>query len=112
MTRRILFELMLFVLPFVAFWVWRWARGRAGAPLPSWPWIKLVAAGLVIVTISITVQSLTQPRHVNERWVPAQVGPDGQLIPGRFEPVDPTTPALPPPPRPPSDPGALPETPQ
>ena len=85
---RIVYEILLFLLPFVAFFTYaRWANRRRATngkdPLQT-PWFWLVALGLVLAIGGFFAMRALIPEHTGH-YIPATIGPDGKLIPGHFE---------------------------
>lgn len=103
---RVLYEVLLFALPFIVFFsyaVWANSRRRARGDDPlQTPWYWLVVLGLVFAIAGFFIISATQPAHTG-RYIPAQVGPDGKIIPGHYE-GDGGPPVVPPPHAPPPEP--------
>jgi hypothetical protein len=79
-----LFELLLFLAPFIGFLVWR--RYNPGRTVPAGlVWALAIAilggiGGAVWYGFSVSLA----PGGV---YVPAQLGPDGQVLPHRVEPL-------------------------
>jgi len=93
LLRTGLFRLALIALPFAVWFLWRaWAR-RSGREMGSTPYAWLVAAGLLLVGLSLigTVIFHTDNRH--ERYVPGEVTPSGAVTQGHFEKVSPSPPS-------------------
>ena len=75
----------LFALPFVIWFCWwSWSRvtGRAMGSTP-WPW--LIAAGAVLVGISLMAGAIFHRDNRGQVYVPAEVTASGQVSKGRFE---------------------------
>jgi hypothetical protein len=92
----IFWRLLLIAAPFAVWFVWgAWAR-YTHRPMGSTPWAWLVAAGLVLVGLSLVATAIfhTDTRHAV--YVPGQVRPDNSVSKGYFE----TDPAAPKPPSP------------
>jgi hypothetical protein len=98
MMRRLLFELLIFMLPFVGFMIWRRAQILRGRPAPTWPWLMLVGVGFVLVAGSVAFEALTG-RHEGQIYVPSEVQADGTVVPGHYvpKPALPTSPPESPP---------------
>jgi len=78
-----LLELLLFALPFAAYALWR--RFNPGAePGSRMVWLALAGIGLGIAGAAWYGLSVSMDRGTV--YVPARLGPDGQVIPGRAEP--------------------------
>jgi len=87
MIRVIISQIVLFLLPFLAFFVYRVAtRGWTGAKVASLgrTGFYLVIAGGVLVAASFVVLAIVGGESEGV-YVPAQYR-DGQLIPGGFRP--------------------------
>ncbi|MEN3931086.1 DUF6111 family protein [Microvirga sp. W0021] len=84
MTRIVFGQLIFFLLPFVGYACYLFARKRNPAKWDSWsahiP--KLAIAGLVCVIIAFLVTGITAPRETRV-WVPAHME-NGQLVPGHY----------------------------
>jgi len=89
MIRRILFEMLLFLLPFALYAVyWKlWTR-EENAPAPRHPWTILFASGLGLVAASFLIWGITEGAGEAGRYVPPHVE-DGRIVPGHVEPVTP-----------------------
>ncbi len=85
MLRRILEEVGLFALPFLAFALYLLFSRRSPLERAHWDaqWLRLVFAGLFIVAASLVMTGLTAPRH-EQGYIPPHME-NGRLVPGRFE---------------------------
>ena len=87
MIRRILFDLLLFLLPFVLYAVY-WRLARRGDPEQAakpHPWAMLFIAGLALVAASFVWIGLVEGnRDKGGVYVPAH-NENGQVVPGRIE---------------------------
>lgn len=82
----ILFRAILLVVPFALWFAWAaWAR-RTGRAMGSTPWPWLIAAGAVLVGLSLMSTALFHRDNRGEQYVPGEVGADGRVTKGRFEP--------------------------
>ncbi|MEM0906395.1 MAG: DUF6111 family protein [Pseudomonadota bacterium] len=87
MIRVIITQIVLFLLPFVAFFVYRLTtQGWTGAKVSSWgrATFYLIVAGGVLVAAGFIFLALTG-NDSGGVYVPIQFE-DGQLIPGAFRP--------------------------
>ena len=86
MIRRIVYEILLFLLPFGLYFVyWRVAKRDESAPAPTHPWTILFASGLVLVAASFLVWGITEGAGERGLYVPPHLE-DGKVVPGRVEP--------------------------
>ena len=85
MTRAILQELVLFLLPFVAFALYLVIRRRNPLLWSSWSdqSVWLVIAGLACVVISLVAAGLLADRQTGA-YVPSHVE-RGRIVPGQFK---------------------------
>ncbi len=78
-------RLILVSLPFAVWFVWRtWAR-RTGREMGSTPYAWLVAAGAVLVGLSLLATALFHKDNRHERYVPGEVTASGAVTKGYFE---------------------------
>ena len=86
---RVAFNIVLFVLPFVLYWLWlKYARARGKGPdeVTNRHIAALAAAGLVLGGLGFWLIGHGDSSAPKSVYVPARIE-DGKLIPGRFEPV-------------------------
>jgi hypothetical protein len=85
MTRAILQELVLFLLPFVAFAFYLVIRRRNPLLWSSWSEqsVWLVIAGLICVVISLFAAGLIAERRTGA-YVPTHME-NGRIVPGQFK---------------------------
>ena len=85
MTRAIVQELVLFLLPFIAFAVYLLIRRRNPLAWSSWSdqSLWLVIAGLVIVIASLVATGFMTERHTGA-FEPTHIE-NGRVVPGRFK---------------------------
>ena len=76
-------EFLLFLLPFAAYALWR--RLNPGLE-PGSRAILAAVAGVVLMLVFAIWYGLSVSMAPHEVYVPAQLGPDGRVIPGRQEP--------------------------
>lgn len=87
LPRIVLIRLLLVVLPFAIWFLWRaWAR-RSGREMGSTPYAWLFAAGAVLVGLSLIGTVVFHPDNRRERYVPGEVKADGSVSRGYFEPA-------------------------
>ena len=82
--------LPLVLLPALLFVLWSGLSGREGmvrAIGGRWPW--LVVTAMLLALIGAIVFSVRFSHNPETVYVPARMGPDGVVIPGRFEPKPP-----------------------
>lgn len=79
-----LVEFLLFLLPFLAYAAWR----RVNPGIEPGPRLILAGViGLVLMFVFAVWYGLAVSLHPHERYVPAQLGPDGRVVPGPREPA-------------------------
>jgi heme/copper-type cytochrome/quinol oxidase subunit 1 len=85
MTRAIIQELLLFLLPFAAFAVYLIIRRRNPLAWSSWSdqSVWLVMAGLVFVIASLLIAGFSND-HQTGAFVPTHIE-NGKVVPGRFK---------------------------
>jgi hypothetical protein len=85
MTRAIIQELVLFLLPFVGFAIYLMIRRRNPLAWSSWSneSVWLVIAGLTFVVISLFGAGLLADRQTGA-YVPTHIE-DGRIVPGQFK---------------------------
>jgi hypothetical protein len=109
--RYVIVDVLLFLLPFAAFFAFAWwanpRRVGAGKDPLNTPWFWLWVAALVLAIGGFLVMRFVIDAHTGT-YIPATVGPDGKLIPGHFEGADDQPPHIgephSPPPEPPPPP--------
>ncbi|PZW40021.1 hypothetical protein C8P66_12666 [Humitalea rosea] len=79
-----LFEPLLFLLPFGAWWLWRRANPTAE---PSGPVLGLAAAGVVLMLGGAVIYGFSRAQDRHAVYVPPRLGPDGEIIPGHVVPA-------------------------
>ncbi len=91
MIRRILLDLLLFLLPFALYAVY-WHLARKGDPEQAarpHPWAMLFIAGLALVAASFVWLGLTEGEHTKGVYVPPH-NENGKVVPGHIEKKPPT----------------------
>jgi hypothetical protein len=84
LPRIVLIRSLLFVLPFVVWFVWAaWAR-RTGRPMGSTPWPWLLCAGAVLMGLSLILSVVLHRDNRHDVYVPGEVTASGAVTPGRF----------------------------
>lgn len=85
MIRRILFETLLFLLPFVLYGVyWRLSKRSETAPAAAHPWSVLFISGLVLVAASFVIWGVTEGSGRQGVYVPPHLE-NGRVVPGTVE---------------------------
>jgi TRAP-type C4-dicarboxylate transport system permease small subunit len=94
LLRIVMTRLVLAALPFAVWFAWRaWAK-RSGREMGSTPYPWLVAAGAMLVGLSLLASVALQPDNRRERYVPGEVTAGGRVTQGHFVPA-PAAPAGP-----------------
>lgn len=75
---------LLLALPFAVYFTWRALMRRSGRELGSTPWGWLVAAGLVLVGLSLMLSVAFHGDNRTKTYVPAEAQPGGRVTPGGF----------------------------
>lgn len=86
MIRRILFDLLLFLLPFALYAIY-WRLARKGDPEQAarpHPWAVLFISGLLLVAASFVWLGLTEGEKGNGVYVPPR-SENGRIVPGHIE---------------------------
>ena len=87
LLRLLITRAILVAVPFVIWFAWRaWAK-RTGREMGATPWPWLLAAGAVLVGLSLMATAVFHKDNRGERYVPAEVLPDGKVTGSRFEPA-------------------------
>ncbi len=85
LLRVLLIRGSLVLAPFAVWFLWRaWAR-RSGREMGSTPYAWLVAAGAVLVGLSLVGTAIFHTDNRGEHYVPGEVTPDGAVTQGHFE---------------------------
>lgn len=85
LLRLLLIRGSLVLVPFAVWFLWRaWAR-RSGREMGSTPYAWLVAAGAVLVGLSLLATALFHKDNRHERYVPGEVTASGAVTKGYFE---------------------------
>jgi phosphoglycerol transferase MdoB-like AlkP superfamily enzyme len=85
MIRRVLYEVLLFLLPFALYGVYlRISKRGEDAPARAHPWSVLFVSGLVLVAASFVIWGVTEGSGQQGVYVPPHVE-DGRVVPGHVE---------------------------
>lgn len=86
--RTVLYDVGLFLLPFLAFFAYAtWAnkhRAISGADPLRTPWFWLMIVGLVLAIGGFFALRATIEDHTGQ-YIPAVTNPDGSVTPGHYE---------------------------
>ena len=90
MIRRLLLDVVLFLLPFLLYAIYWRVLGYAVAQRKerAHPWTFLTAAGLLLVILSFVWWGLTSGEPTTGAYVPPHLE-DGEVVPGQFLPDQP-----------------------
>jgi len=84
MIRRIIFDVLLFLLPFALYGLyWRFSPSPNGRTTQH-PWSYLLISGLVLVAASFVVLGVTEGSGQQGNYVPAHLE-NGHVVPGHVE---------------------------
>jgi heme/copper-type cytochrome/quinol oxidase subunit 3 len=84
MIRRIVFDVLLFLLPFALYGLyWRFSA-KPGERATAHPWNYLLISGLVLVAASFVLWGITEGAGQQGVYVPAHVE-NGRVIPGHVD---------------------------
>jgi type VI protein secretion system component VasK len=87
LLRVLLIRGILVLLPFAVWFVWRWWARRSGHEMGSTPYAWLVAAGALLVGLSLIGTAVFHPDNRHERYVPGEATESGKVTQGHFEPA-------------------------
>jgi hypothetical protein len=90
MTQRILVELLLFLVPFAVFLIYR-AASRDLRIRDRWPLTRLVVIGAIIAILGLIIPPLLEPRETDKCFDPTRLTADGEVVPPREIPCVDTT---------------------
>jgi hypothetical protein len=79
MTQRILLEILLFLIPFAVFLIYR-AASRDLRVRDRWPLTRLVIIGGVIAVLGLILPALFQPRETEKCYSPARLDAEGRIV--------------------------------
>lgn len=78
-------RVLLIATPFAVWFIWRAVAIRTGRPMGATPWTWLVAAAGLLLGLSLMATAVFHKDNRGQTYVPAEVAPDGRVVPGRFE---------------------------
>lgn len=85
MGRTLAIRALLFLAPFLVWFVWAaWSR-RSGREMGSTPWAWLFAGAALLVALSLMATAVFHTDNRGETYVPAEPRPDGGVTEGHFE---------------------------
>lgn len=96
MIRKILTIVIPLLAPLVAYLVWVWftaqrrealERGRRMPAWQEWPWAWLIAAGAVLLTVTLFTLGFADGSGTDREYTPAHYE-NGKLVPGTFSDKD------------------------
>lgn len=82
MTQRILVEILLFLIPFAVFLVYR-AASRDMRIRDRWPLTRLVVVGAVVAVLGLILPPLLAPRTADKCYDPVRYDAEGRIVPPR-----------------------------
>jgi hypothetical protein len=82
MTQRILVELLLFLIPFAVFLIYR-AASRDLKIKDRWPLTRLVIIGAVIAVLGLVIPPLLEPREADKCFDPTRLDAEGRIVPAK-----------------------------
>jgi heme/copper-type cytochrome/quinol oxidase subunit 3 len=86
MVRRILFEILLFLLPFGLYAAYlKISKYDAEKPAHQHPWTGLFVSGLLLVAASFVIWGVTEGAGQRGTYVPPHLE-NGQVVPGHVDP--------------------------
>lgn len=88
MTKIILLRVLLFLVPFVLYWLyWRLLKRRHDKGKPTYPVAVLAICGLVLVAASFLVLRATEGEGTESTYVPPKYE-DGKIVPAQNIPKE------------------------
>lgn len=88
MTKIILLRVLLFLVPFLIYWIyWRLLKRRSDAGRPVFPLMILTICGLLLVAGSFVVLRATTGEGTDSTYVPPRYE-DGRIIPAQNIPKE------------------------
>jgi hypothetical protein len=82
MTQRIIVEILLFLIPFAVFLVYR-AASRDLRIRDRWPLTRLVVIGGFIAILGLVIPPLLEPREADKCFDPVRYDAEGRVVPPR-----------------------------
>ena len=79
MTQRILVEILLFLIPFAVFLVYR-AASRDLKIRDRWPLTRLVVIGGVLAALGLIIPPLLEPRETDKCFDPVRMDAEGRIV--------------------------------
>lgn len=79
MTQRILVEILLFLIPFAVFLIYR-AASKDLKIRDRWPLTRLVIIGGVIAVLGLIIPPLLEPRESDKCFDPVRMDAEGRVI--------------------------------
>ena len=89
MTQRILVEILLFLIPFAVFLVYR-AASRDLKIKDRWPLTRLVIIGAAIAVLGLVIPPLLEPREADKCFDPVRYDSKGDVVPPKEIPCSET----------------------
>lgn len=88
MTKIILLRVLLFLVPFVLYWLyWRLLKRRNDEGKPTYPLAILTICGLVLVAASFLVLRATEGEGTDSIYIPPKYE-DGKIVPAQNIPKE------------------------
>lgn len=87
MTQRILVEILLFLIPFAVFLVYR-AASRDLRVRDRWPLTRLVVIGAIIAVLGLIIPPLLEPRESDKCFDPVRYDAEGRVVAPREIPCE------------------------
>jgi hypothetical protein len=85
LLRIIIGRLLLAAVPFIIYFAWHAWLVRNGREPRVTPWGWLIAAGALLVALSLVATAVMTPSNMGRTYVPAETQPDGSVRPGNFK---------------------------
>jgi hypothetical protein len=78
-----LIEFLLFLLPFAAYALWRWFNPGIE---PDRRLVISAVVGIILMLVFAVWYGLSVSMQPHAVYIPAELGPDGRVVPGRVAP--------------------------